>query len=167
MATRSTAEFDAFYTSTSRRVLQHVYAVCGDLGDAQDLVQEAYARAWQRWPTVSRYDNPEGWVRGVAWRLAANRWRGLHRWLAARARLDRRATSPPPSPDRVAVVDALRKLSPVQRQTVVLHYLLDLPVAEIAATTGTPIGTVKVRLARARAALAPLLDEENDHVATG
>jgi RNA polymerase sigma-70 factor (ECF subfamily) len=164
MATRTPADFDTFYAQTSQRVLKHVYAVCGDLAEAQDIVQDAYTRAWQRWASVSRYDSPEAWVRTVAWRLAANRWRGLRRWLAARSRLGRPALAAGPTPDRVAVVDALRRIPRVQRETVVLHYLLDLPIAEIAAMTGTPVGTIKVRLARARTALAPLLRDPDEEI---
>jgi RNA polymerase sigma-70 factor (ECF subfamily) len=165
MATRTPADFDTFYAQTSQRVLQHVYAVCGNLAEAQDVVQESYARAWQRWATVSQYDRPEAWVRTVAWRLAANRWRGLRRWLGACVRLGRPAVAVGPTPDRVAVIDALRRIPRVQREAVVLHYLLDLPVAEIAAITGAPIGTIKVRLARARAALAPLLRDLDKEIA--
>jgi RNA polymerase sigma-70 factor (ECF subfamily) len=153
-------DFDAFYLATGARVVHQVYAVCGDLGDAQDAVQEAYARAWARWPRLSGYDDPEAWVRTVAWRLAANRWRSLRRWLSARARLDAPAPAGEPSPDRVAIVTALRRLPEVQRRIVVLHYIGDLSVAQIVATTGIPAGTVKVYLARARAALAPLLATE-------
>ena len=157
---RTPDDFDAFYADTGRRVLLHVYAVCGDLGDAQDITQEAYARAWQRWSTVSAYDNPEHWVRKVAWRLAANRWRGLRRWLAAQTRLGRPdGSTAGPSPERVALVAALQKLPEAQRRTVVMHYLLDMGVQEIAASTDTPAGTVKARLSRGRAALAPLLRE--------
>lgn len=156
-----TEDFDAFYAATARRVVLHVYAVCGDLGDAQDIVQEAYARAWQHWPKVSGYDNPEQWVRTVAWRLAANRWRGFKRWLAAQARLGGSSVATPsPSPDRVAVLAALQRLPEAQRQTVVMHYLLDMPVGDISAATGVPAGTVKARLSRARAALADLLSDE-------
>ncbi|BBH63675.1 RNA polymerase sigma24 factor [Actinoplanes sp. OR16] len=156
---RTPEDFDAFYVSTARRVLLHVYAVCGDLGDAQDITQEAYARAWQQWSRVAGYENPELWVRKVAWRLAANRWRGLRRRLAAYVR-----TGPPPpgagpSPERVALIAALRRLPEAQRQTVVMHYLLDMSVQEIAAADGVPAGTVKARLSRARAALAPLLTD--------
>ena len=112
-----------------------------------------------------------GHHRTVAWRLLVNRWRGVRRWLAARAR-----RGPPdvavggPSPDRVAVLEALHRLPSSQRQVIALHYLLDMPVGEIAASTGTPVGTVKVRLSRARAALARLLgsfDEEDTDVASG
>ncbi|WP_089155277.1 SigE family RNA polymerase sigma factor [Micromonospora sp. NBS 11-29] len=155
-------DFDAFYTATARRVVHHVYALCGDLAEAQDVTQEAYARAWQRWSTVGAYEDPEGWVRVVAWRLAANRWRGLRRWFTARARLGREAPVPEPNPDGVALLAALRRLPDAQRLVVVLHHLHDLPVAEIARSTGMPAGTVKSYLSRGRAALAVLLDEKLD-----
>jgi RNA polymerase sigma-70 factor (ECF subfamily) len=162
-------EFDAFYTATVRRVVHHVYAVCGDLAEAQDVVQEAYARAWQRWSRLSGYEDPEAWVRTVAWRLAANRWRGVRRWWAARSRLGAPPPAPGPTPDRVAVVAALRRLPESQRRVVVLHYLYGLTVAEIATSTEMPPGTVKVYLSRARTALAALLgndDKEDVDVAT-
>ena len=160
-----TADFDAFYQASARRVVLYLYAVCGDLADAQDLAQEAYARAWQHWSKVAGYDNPEAWVRAVGWRLAANRWRGLRRRWAAQARL-----GPPdvvtrsPSPDRVAVVAALQQLPPAQRQAVALHYLFDMSVNDIALSTGTPAGTVKARLSRARTALADLLGDHTQEV---
>lgn len=153
-------DFDAFYTATARRAVHHVYALCGDLAEAQDVVQEAYARAWQRWPTLREYEDPEGWVRTVAWRLSANRWRSMRRWLAARARLGRPAPVPGPTPDRVALLDALRQLPEAQRRVVVLHHLQDMSVADIAHHTGMPAGTVKVYLSRGRAALAVLLGDE-------
>ncbi|MEU4382315.1 MULTISPECIES: SigE family RNA polymerase sigma factor [Actinomycetes] len=158
----TTDNFDAFYTATSARVVHQVYAVCGDLGEAQDAVQEAYARAWIRWSRLSGYDDPEAWVRTVAWRLAANRWRSARRWLAARARLGPPVTAAGPTPDRVAVMTALHRLPEAQRRVVVLHYLCDLPVAEIAEATRMPVGTVKVYLARARTALACLLGTDDD-----
>jgi RNA polymerase sigma-70 factor (ECF subfamily) len=152
--------FDDFYAATVRRVIHGVYAFCGDLAEAQDLAQEAYARAWQRWSRVSTYDSPEAWVRNVAWRLAANRWRRLRRWPRARTRLGPAVPSDGPTPDRVAVIAALRRLPPAQRRVVVLHYLYDLPVADVATSAEMPEGTVKVYLARARARLAALLQEE-------
>jgi RNA polymerase sigma-70 factor, ECF subfamily len=59
--TRSvSADFDAFYTTAVRRVVLYLFAVSGDRSDAQDIAQEAFARAWQHWPEVSRYDDPDG-----------------------------------------------------------------------------------------------------------
>ncbi len=157
----STADFDAFYQASARRVLLYLYAVCGDLADAQDLTQEAYARAWQHWPKVSGYDNPEGWVRAAGWRLAANRWRGLRRRWAAQARMGPPEVTASPSPDRVAVAAALQRLPAAQRQAVALHYLLDMSVNDIALSVGAPAGTVKARLSRARTALAGLLGDQD------
>ncbi len=155
-----TDDFDAFYTATASRTVHYVYAVCGDLAEAQDAVQEADARAWQRWPTLAGYEDPESWVRIVAWRLAVSRWRSVRRWLAVRARLGRPPDTPGPTPDRVAVLTALRRLPEAQRRVVVLHYLVGLPVTEIAASTRMPVGTVKVYLSRARTTLATLLDSD-------
>jgi RNA polymerase sigma-70 factor (ECF subfamily) len=165
MTGSDSADFDAFYIATVRRVVLYLYAACGDRSDAQDIAQEAFARAWQHWSKVSRYDDPEAWVRTVAWRLMANRWRGLRRWLGALGRL-----GPPveaiagPSPDRVAVADALQRLPKPQRQVIALHYLLDMSVADIAGSTGVPAGTVKARLSRARTTLAGLLGEHDQEV---
>lgn len=165
MTRSDSADFDAFYTATVRRLVLYLYAVCGDRSDAQDIAQEAYARAWQHWPKVRRYDDPEAWVRKVAWRLLANRWRGLRRWLAAQGRLGPPAEAATgPSPDRVAVLGALQQLPKPQRQAVALHYLLDMSVADIAASLGAPAGTVKARLSRARTTLAGLLGEHDQEV---
>lgn len=153
------AEFDAFYQGSSRRVLHQMYAMTGNLADAQELVQEAYARAWQRWSSVSTYDEPEAWVRTVAWRLAASRWRKAKNGVAAMLRHGPPADTPEPSIDNVALVAALRQIPEAQRRAIVLHHLGGRSVAEVAHETGVPEGTVKARLARGRAALAELLSD--------
>jgi len=153
--------FDAFYTGTNRRVLHQMYAMTGNLADAQDLVQEAYARAWQRWSAVSTYDDPEAWVRTVAWRLAASRWRKARNGVAAMLRHGPEPDTPEPSVDNVALVGALRRVPEAQRRAIVLHHLGGLSVAEVAHETGAPEGTVKARLARGRAALAELLSDNS------
>jgi len=101
---RDTSGFDAFYAGTSRRVLHQMYAMTGNLADAQDLVQEAYARAWQRWSSVSTYDDPEAWVRKVGYRLGVSRWRKARNRLAAHRRHGPDAWAAPPSENTVAVV---------------------------------------------------------------
>ncbi len=57
---------------------------------------------------------------------------------------------------------ALRRLPAAQREAIALHYLADLPIHEVAEATGSPIGTVKARLSRGRAALAVLLTDLPD-----
>jgi RNA polymerase sigma-70 factor (ECF subfamily) len=65
----------------------------------------------------------------------------------------------------VALVAALGRIPVAQRTAIVLHHLVGLPVAEVAAETGAPEGTVKARLSRGRKALAELLGvSEDTHV---
>ena len=156
---KDAAKFDEFYIATNKRLLHQIYAMTGNLADAQELVQEAYARAWQRWSTVSTYDDPQAWVRTVAWRLAASRWRRAKGAIAAVVKHGPPAHTPEPSVDNVALVNALRQIPEAQRRAVVLHHLCDLSVAEIAHETHSPENTVKARLARGRAALALLLTD--------
>jgi RNA polymerase sigma-70 factor, ECF subfamily len=154
-------EFDAFYATSVDRLTGQVYAVTGDRGEAQDAVQEAFIRAWRRHASLERDGSPEAWVRTVAMRLAISRWRRAQTSLTSW----RRRGVPPevdgPSPDTVAIVEALRRISPDQRRAIVLHHLCDLSVEQVAAETGSPVGTVKARLARGRAALAPYLTVSN------
>lgn len=77
------ADFDAFYAATAHRLLGQIYAFTGNLGEAEDAVAEAYARAWQRWSTISAYDDPTGWVRTVAVRISVSSWRRARTRLRA------------------------------------------------------------------------------------
>ena len=157
------SSFDAFYTATAPRLVRQLHAMTGDLSEAQDCVQEAYARAWQRWAQVSAYEAPEAWVRQVAWRLAVSRFRRARVGSGLLRRHGPPDDVPALSPDRVALVAALRQLPEAQRSAVVLHHLVGLSVAEVAAETGAPDGTVKARLSRGRTALAALLrDTDTD-----
>lgn len=149
--------FDEFYRSSRQRLLGFVYVLTGDLAEAQDAVQEAYVRAWQRWSTVSAYEEPEAWVRVVASRIAVSRWRSLRSRARAYLRHGATETVPGPDPDTVDVVAALRRLPEEQRTAIALYYLVGMPVAEVARQTDAPVGTVKARLSRGRAALAGLL----------
>ncbi|WP_405113763.1 SigE family RNA polymerase sigma factor [Micromonospora sp. NBC_01405] len=149
--------FDEFYRGSRQRLLGFVFALTGNLAEAQDAVQEAYIRAWQRWSTVRGYDDPEAWVRVVASRIAVSRWRSLRSRARAYLRHGVDDVTPAPSTDTVAVVAALRRLPEEQRTALALYYLLGMPVAEVARETAAPVGTVKARLSRGRAALAGLL----------
>lgn len=147
-------DFDSFYASSSRRLLGQVYVMTGDMGAAEDAIAEAYARAWQRWDAVQRYGSPEAWVRTVAMRVAVSSWRKARNRLLAHRRdqaLDPMAGSP--EPDRVMLVRALQKIPAKQRQALVLHFIADLPVREVAAEMNAAEGTVKSWLSRGRAAL--------------
>lgn len=154
------ASFDAFYTTSFSRLVGQVYAMCGSFVEAQDCVQEAFVRAWDRRRSIDLEQAPEAWIRTVAWRLAVSRWRKARRAFLPPDRAH--APAPPREPDvtNVALTRALAMLSAEQRRAIVLHHLCDLSVADVALETGVPVGTVKARLSRGRAALAALLAEE-------
>ncbi len=149
--------FDEFYRTTSRRLLTYAYGMVGDAGTAQDIIQEAYVRAWRRWSTISVFDHPESWVRLTVSRLATDWWRRVV--VRRRYEATQRPPEPvaPPSETTILLVAALRRLPPRQRQVFCLHHLLDLSVADIARETGVPQGTVKSWLFRARGSLARTL----------
>jgi len=153
------ADFDELYQSRYGDVVAMLHAMVGDLAEAQDLAQEAFCRAWQRWRTVATYEEPLAWIRRVAMNLATSRWRHL-RVVKTHLRRERPADVPPMEPDHVALVAALRRLPTDQRRAIVLHHLMDLPVAEVARDLDVAVGTVKSWLHRGRAALAAHLTDD-------
>ncbi|MEJ7629093.1 MAG: SigE family RNA polymerase sigma factor [Nocardioidaceae bacterium] len=159
-------EFDEFYRASFARVVGQVCAMTGSLTEAQDCVQEAFVRAWLHRSalTANAPTGPEAWVRTVAWRLAVSRWRRALRALSLHDRSTTSGRVREPGIDRPALVSALAQLPPDQRQALVLYHLCDLSVADVAAETAVPIGTVKARLSRGRATLGELLKDESQEV---
>ncbi|HYN97086.1 MAG TPA: RNA polymerase sigma factor, partial [Pilimelia sp.] len=149
------------YHASYRRLVAQVFAFTTDLTEAQDVVQEAFARALARPGGLAGMDSPEAWLRTVAINVVRRRWRRrkLLDTILLRDRPVTRTVAPPPGPERTDLRDALATLAEPYRQVVVLHYFADLPVEEIAGVLDVPTGTVKSRLSRARAALAEQLGD--------
>lgn len=147
---RDAQSFDEFYLASVRRLTSHVHAMTGNLADAEDIVQEAFAKAWQHWGKVSGYSDPEAWVRTVAFRHRISVWRKATNRRTAHRRYGPPGDEPALSPDYVAIVTALRKISQAEREAIVLHYIVGLTVDDIATETGVPAGTIKARLHRGR-----------------
>ena len=146
------------YEASYRRLVAQAYAVAGDRVEAEDAVQEAFARAVAAGDRFRRVDNPEAWLRTVALNVLRRRWRRASLFRALTPRLATPADVPGISEDHVAVVEGLRSLPFQQRETLALFYLGDLSVQEIAATLGVADGTVKSRLTRGRTALAAVME---------
>jgi RNA polymerase sigma-70 factor (sigma-E family) len=141
------AEFDRLY----RRAYGVAYVVLGDRAEAEDVAQEALARAYVRWRKVSEYAGP--WVVRVAGNLAIDRIRRRER-VPGPPTLDVEA----PNGDRVDLQRALCALPRRQRDVVVLRYLADLPEREVAMILGCSAGSVKTHASRGLAALRRALD---------
>jgi RNA polymerase sigma-70 factor, ECF subfamily len=157
-----TQGFEEFYTATVGRMIGVVFPVTGDLHEAEEIVQEAYARASTRWARLRDYESPEAWVRRVAMNLATDRGRRLQRQARALLRAGPPPAVPQASVEAMVLAQALRTLPMHQRQAIVLHHLVDLPIEEVAAILGIRTGTVKSWLARGRRALAARLGESEE-----
>lgn len=160
-------EFEEFYAQTVARLTGQLYVMLGDLQEAQDVVQEAFVRGWSRRRQLRHDGQPEAWVRTVAWRLAVSRWRGRRRTLDAWLRRGTPGQADGPGPESVVLVEALRGLPPRQRRSMVLHYVCDLTVEQIAAETGLSASTVKTHLGRGRTALAHRMNDPRIEEASG
>ncbi len=156
----------AVYEGSYRRLVTGMYGMCGDLGTAEEIVQEAFVRAVAGIRDFRRVDNPEAWLRRVAINIHHRRWRRIKHL----ARLTDQRPDPRPGfttpmdveTDHVALIAAMRRLPAAQREAIALHHLFDLSVAEVAAVLNVPDGTVKARLSRGRAALAESLRDTNE-----
>ena len=157
--------FAEFYEGARDDCLRAVFASVGDRQAAEDLVAEAFARAWARWRTVSRHPAPRAWVVRTALNTRVSWWRQRrhevplpdppHR-AAAEGGLD--------TPVDRALMTVLLRLPVRQRQVVALRLFLDLDVARTAETLGIAPGTVTAHLSRAIATLReefiPIMHEE-------
>jgi RNA polymerase sigma-70 factor, ECF subfamily len=142
------------YDASYPRLVGQLTAFTGSREEAEDVVQEAFAKGLTHTRTLLAAANPEAWLRTVAVNQARSRWRRVRRFAGLLPDL---LTDPPTAEAdaaRIDLVAAIRTLPTAQQEAIALHHLAGLPVHEVAATLGVPTGTVKARLARGRAALA-------------
>jgi len=148
------------------QVVATVALVCGSVATAEDAVQEALARAWERLDRGDPIDRIPAWVTTVALNLARSQMRLWRSERRARDRLgplhDDLSNAPAASGDAHAVREALARLPRRQREVTVLRYYLGLDVREIAEHLDIAEGTVKAMLFRARRSLATALGDEDD-----
>jgi RNA polymerase sigma factor (sigma-70 family) len=157
--------FEAFYATEVRAVTSLAYALTGSWTVAEDLTQEAFARAFRDWQRVAAFERPDSWIRTVTANLATSRLRRLAAEARAVGRLRQRREPAEALPEDVeSFLSALRRLPRRQAQAAALRYVDDLPIAEIAAVMGCATGTAKAHLhAARRRLLAELhLDQEDD-----
>jgi RNA polymerase sigma-70 factor (sigma-E family) len=160
-------DFDAWVAARGPALLRLAHALTGNRADAEDVVQEALARALPRWARISTVEDPDAYVRRMVVHEHTSWWRRFRRRESPVAEprdpqdaapVDRRH-----EPDeRARIWKACRALPDAQRTAVVLRYYEQLEYAEIAALTGVREGSVRSRVSRGIAALRTELGEEND-----
>lgn len=157
-------EFASFCNDVHSRLVGALTLLCGgQRAVAEELCQEALARAYRDWHRIRHYDSPGAWVRRVAVNLARSQFRRMQAERRARGRLAGRVQTSGEDPDvavGVTVARALRRLPEEQRTAVVLRYYLDLPIAQVAEITGRSESAVTSLTHRAVQALRQELDIE-------
>jgi len=153
--------FDSFYRREYSGIVAIVRALVRDGTAAEDLAQDTFMSANRHWPKISGYDQPRAWVRRVAINKATSflRWRGAEWRAVNRFGGQRETTIPELSPAGEEVWSEVRRLPRRQAQAVVLHYVAQLTMGEIAEVMECSTGAVKSHLSRARSTLSTTLSE--------
>jgi RNA polymerase sigma factor (sigma-70 family) len=134
---------------------------------AHDAVQEGFIRAWRSLPALRDPDRFDAWLR----RLVVNSCIDIARRRRRRAiEVELSPLDPAPAPDIATLIadrdlldGALRRLDPEWRAIVVMHYFLGVPLPEVAATLGIPVGTAKSRLHRSLGVMRTSITDEDTH----
>jgi RNA polymerase sigma-70 factor (ECF subfamily) len=143
-------DFAALYATEFPRLAGYLTSLTGDPEVAREATQEAFTRLFARW---RRVQEPRAFVYVVGTNLCKRHWRQGGRERSAVTSLGITTLHGRPAHDS-SLRDLVERLPGHLRETVLLHYYADLPVAEVAAALHRPVGTVKRRLHEARALLS-------------
>ena len=154
-------EFEEFVQACAPSLIRLSYALCGDLGRAQDAAQTAFERMYQRWGKI---DDPWAYARRAAVNATHDGWRSFASRVVVGLQDDSKLSCEPieASDERDEIIRALRILPHAQRAVLVLRYWQDLTEAETAAVLGVSVGTVKTHGHRAMQRLRKILDVQED-----
>jgi len=159
---RATLAFETFFEAEGARLFRAMRLVTGSRAEAEECCQDAFFKVWQRWDSVSRMDNPSGYL----YRTALNGYRKGYRRAVLRAKQFVRMA---PAEDPQLTIEARDEcarwfagLTPRQRSAVVLIELLAFSTKEAAAAMRVKPGTVLVLLSQARAALRQTMGSDDE-----
>jgi RNA polymerase sigma-70 factor (sigma-E family) len=158
-------DFDGWVAARGPALLRLAYTLTGNRADAEDVVQDALARALPRWERISRVDNLDAYVRRMVVNAHTSWWRKWQRRESPAAEVITRevvggADSGLLPDERHAIWRACGRLPEAQRTAIVLRYYEQLEYAEIAALTGVREGSVRSRVSRGLEALRRELGED-------
>ncbi len=154
------ATFEEFFDAERPVLFRALLLVTHDTWEAEEILQDAFCKVWERWEAVRNMESPTGYL----FRTAMNAHRSAYRRTV---RATKRVVSPPPTHDpfeeiaaRDEALRTLAKLTPRQRAAVVMTEMLGYPSEEAARILKIRPGTVRMLVSQARHALTP---EESPH----
>ena len=149
----SAASFEEFFDAERARLFGALSVMTGNRHEAEEIMQDAFLRVWERWERVSAMDEPVGFLYRTAMNLFRKRLRRAGVAL-------RKATKLLPPDDALAAVEArdqatrlLRTLTPREREAIVLTAYLGYSTVEAGTLLGIKASTIRVLTTRARASL--------------
>ena len=156
------SSFELFVEAGSASFLGALRLLTRDRTEAEDLMQEAFLKVWERWGHVRSLDDPTGYL----YRTAMNLYRKRRRRAAVAVR---HAIRPRPARDQLDEVEsrdevlrALATLTPRQRMSLVLTDLLDYPSEEAGRLMGVKPATVRALVSQGRSALRSSMGDDTD-----
>jgi RNA polymerase sigma-70 factor, ECF subfamily len=161
---------DGCFATWVRRTQDDVWRLCAHLVDpqaAEDLTQETYVRAWRALPAFRGDASARTWLLSIARRACADAIRARVRRRRLRDTLHRRSVALPTADEaeQITLAALIGQLDADRREAFTLTQVVGLSYADAAQVCGCPIGTIRSRVARARADLIAMLDVDGDEVA--
>jgi RNA polymerase sigma-70 factor (ECF subfamily) len=161
IAPEASQGFESFFETHHRQLFQALWLMTRNVHEAEEVMQDAFVKVWERWDRTSAMENPTGYLYRTAMnvfrsrarraRLAIRRTVGLARWDDSLSEFE----------EREVVIQALAPLTPRQRAAVVLMEVLDLTSEQAGSALGISPATVRVLAARGRAVLRKAMGEEH------
>lgn len=148
-----------------RRVFQIAYSVLGNSADAEDVAQEAFLRAYQKFDSLREAEKFRAWVNRIVFRLALNRKRGYRRRLerdtAWQSMESPAMVDGAKEAEQQVMLDRLRKeierLPAKLRSVLLLSLVEEMDAADVGVVLGIPAGTVRSRVHTARKLLLEVM----------
>lgn len=158
-------EFSRFYGDNYARLVRQIRPICQSMADAEDCVQDAFAKALLKWPRIREYDNPVAWTRLAAVNVALSHLRRQKVAINALGEISLGMTDEDDPADRIvgrqALLQAMNKLPRQQQLAIAMFHLADLSVTDIADSTGHTEVNVRTHLSRGRRRLAAIMMESS------
>lgn len=152
-------DFEAFFEAERKRLFGTLCLVTGNRGEAEDVMQEAFLKLWERWDRVSGVDDPTAYLYRTAFNLFRSRLRRAARAARRLLAADEVVDPFPAVDDRQDLFNALRRLTARQRTAVVLTELIGLKSEDAAKLLRVRPVTVRVLASQGRAAIRRDLEE--------